>query len=178
MTLAALHGAALPAHIASLTKGTQTMMKLAILKPAIAAAVAVLLLAGAGSLAVSHSFAAPRPAPMADAVTADAMPEAAKGFLGQIRGTVAAKGDGTIILSITEIVKTGKNSKATDASALVGKKIPITPNTVPMHNDMILAFFKTLTVGDSIAIWVSHKEGDALMLIELTQEQRQKLPKK
>ncbi len=59
--------------------------------------------------------------------TRDALPTAAKGFSGMVRGKVVAKADGGIVVAVQEVTNVWKQSKAEEPKALVGKRVLVTP---------------------------------------------------
>ena len=99
-------------------------------------------------------------------------PEEAVGFVGKLEGTfVSAKKNGNL-LTIT-ITKTtpGDDSKAKDASAIVGKDVPVTVRWeksdgkyVPMPDDQ--TFVKGLSKGDAVVLEVTYV--DSLKVLRLT----------
>jgi hypothetical protein len=112
----------------------------------------------------------------ADADTA--LPAGAKGFAGMIAGEVTSAGDNQLVLSVGEILRTWKHSTAEDAKSMVGRKVQVRGRGDGGHATAVAKFIAGLKVGDRIGIDVRNAEGDVLILVELTEEQRQKVGQK
>ena len=107
------------------------------------------------------------------------LPEGARGFAGQLKGTVAKKRDRGIDLKVTEVVKTWEASKATDAKVLVGLTVRVTASWVKGEgdnkkghpNELQMAFLRTLEVDKEVTLDVKNVERDVFVITELTKEQ-------
>jgi len=104
------------------------------------------------------------------APTRDALPAAAKGFSGMFRGEVVGKRDGGIVVAVQEITNVWRQSKAEDPKSLVGKKVLVMPRG---GAEQAVRFVNAVKVGESIKLDVGNKEGDKLVILELSQEQRE-----
>ncbi|HUG67164.1 MAG TPA: Dabb family protein [Pirellulaceae bacterium] len=106
------------------------------------------------------------------APTRDALPVAGKGFSGMFRGEVVGKHDGGIVVAVQEITNVWRQSKAEDPQSLVGKKVLVMPRD---GAEQTVRFVNAVTIGESIRLDVSNKEGDKLVISELSQEQRERV---
>jgi hypothetical protein len=106
------------------------------------------------------------------ATTRDALPAAAKGFSGMFRGEVVGKQDGGIVVAVQEITNVWRQSNAEEPKSLVGKKVLVMPRD---GAEQTVRFVNAVKVGESIKIDVGNKEGDTLVILELTQEQRERV---
>jgi hypothetical protein len=100
------------------------------------------------------------------------LPDAAAGFAGMIRGKVAQKFDGGVVLKVTKVVKEWEHNKAKDSQSLVGKAVLIKAGG---REGNVARFVKMLKVGEEVTIDVAHKGGEALVLLELTEDQRERV---
>ncbi len=105
------------------------------------------------------------------APTRDALPAAAKGFSGMLRGEVVGKQDGGIVVAVQEITNVWQQSKAEEPKSLVGKKVLVMPRD---GAEQTVRFVNAVKAGESIKLDVGNKEGDTLVILELTQEQRER----
>jgi hypothetical protein len=109
----------------------------------------------------------------------DNVPDGMKGFSGQVRGVVVAKDEKGFVLKIAKILKLWDGNKAENPESGIGKKLLVTPRWQQgddgkwYRNDLHVAFIKKLEVGDEITIELRHVEGNALQILELSEEQRQ-----
>jgi len=102
-----------------------------------------------------------------------ALPDAASSFAGMIKAKVVAKQKGGIVVQVEGIEQSWEHSKAQDAKALVGKKVLVLPHKGDGGEAKNAArFLKVVKVGESVSLDVAHKDGEALTLLELTEEQR------
>lgn len=102
------------------------------------------------------------------------LPDPAAHFAGMIRGKVVAKRKGAVVVAVDEVAKVWKTNRAKDAKALVGKKVLVTGNKVGGHAVKPIArFIAALKVGQSVALDVAHRTGEALVVVELLEDQRQ-----
>jgi hypothetical protein len=101
-----------------------------------------------------------------------ALPDAAAGFAGMIQGKVIQKLDGGFTLMVTKVAKEWEHNKAKDSKSLVGKTVFI---KVGGREGNIARFVKTLKPGEDVAVDVADKGGEALTLLELTEDQRERV---
>ena len=101
-----------------------------------------------------------------------ALPDAAAGFAGMIQGEVLRKFDGGFTLKVEKIARQWEHNKAKDAQSLVGKTVMIDVNR---RGENIARFLKTLKVGEQVTLDVAHKYGETLTLLELTEDQRERV---
>jgi hypothetical protein len=106
------------------------------------------------------------------------LPEGARGFAGQLKGTVEKKLDRGILLKVSEVVKTGEASKATDAKVLVGLSVRVGPSWVKGEDgkkghpdELQMNFLRTLEVGKEVTLSVKNVEREYFAITELTPEQ-------
>ncbi len=103
-------------------------------------------------------------------------PQAGVKFAGIIQVKVVQKGDEQIVVLIEGIGKQWQHSKATDAQSLVGKRVLIRPRVedgAPAPN--LVKFLELLEVGQEVKLDVAHREGATMALLELTEEQRERV---
>jgi len=102
------------------------------------------------------------------------LPDPASGFAGMIRAKVVAKKDAGLVVLVEEVTKEWEHSKAPSAKSLVGKKVLV---DLPMEDGKpvkaVARLFKLLKVGEVTALDVAHKKGEALTVLELTEDQRE-----
>ena len=103
------------------------------------------------------------------------LPDAASLFAGMVRGKVAVKYDsGDFALAVTGVVEEWRHSKAKKAKSLVGKNVLVDGRKE--NGKAVARFIRTLEVGDAIAIDVAHRgKGEALTILELTEQQRKRI---
>ena len=104
------------------------------------------------------------------------LPESVRGFAGQVKGTVAAKGEKSFDLKVTEVLKTWEANKATKPADLVGLTITVTSPWVKVGDRMQqagtrLAFVQKVQVGQDLTLEIKHSERDQFVITELTKEQ-------
>ena len=104
------------------------------------------------------------------------LPAAAKGFAGMIEGKVVAVKKRGLVLEVKKIGEVWKHSKAQDPKSLVGVKVRIVcrkEQNKPAPRQV--KYLATLKPGDTTVLDVANKKGNILVLLELTQEQREKV---
>jgi len=101
-----------------------------------------------------------------------ALPEAAVGFSGMIQGKVAQTFDGGFTLVVEKIAKEWEHNKAKKSKSLVGKTISIKAGG---KDGNVARFVKMLKPGEEIAIDVADKGGEAFTILELTEDQRERV---
>ena len=104
------------------------------------------------------------------------LPDPASGFSGIIKAKVVAKKDAGLVVLVEEVTKEWEHSKAPDAKSLVGKKVLV---DIPMEEGKpvkaVARLFKILEVGEVTNLDVAHKKGEALTVLELTDDQRERV---
>ncbi len=95
-----------------------------------------------------------------------------------IRAKVVAKKDAGLVVLVEEVTKEWEHSKAPNAKSLVGKKVLV---DISMEEGKpvkaVARFFKILKVGEVTSLDVAHKKGEALTVLELTEDQRERVKK-
>lgn len=104
--------------------------------------------------------------------THDPLPAAAKGFAGMLRGKVVAKQDGQFVLAVGEVTRIWKSNEADNPKSLAGKKIVVQGRA---GEGPTARFVKSVKVGEKLHVDVAHREGNALTILELTEEQRERV---
>jgi len=102
----------------------------------------------------------------------DALPATAKGFSGMLRGRAVSKEKGGIVVNVQEITNVWRQSKAEEPKTLVGKNVLVMPRD---GAEQTSRFLQTVTLGESIKVDVGNQEGDTLVILELTQDQRERV---
>jgi hypothetical protein len=101
------------------------------------------------------------------------LPDLAAYFAGMIRGKVVSKRNGGVVVVVEEVVKVWKPNRAENPKSLVGKKVVV---DAPKGREASIArFVKSLKVGEAVVLDVAHKKGESLTILELTEEQREKV---
>jgi hypothetical protein len=100
------------------------------------------------------------------------LPDAAAGFAGMIQGKVAQKFDGGLVLKVTNVVKEWEHNKSKDSKSLVGKAVLVKAGG---REGNVARFMKMLKVGEEATLDVAHKGGEVLTILELTEEQRERV---
>jgi hypothetical protein len=104
------------------------------------------------------------------------LPDAAASFAGMIRGEVVAKHDDEVVLAVEKVTKIWRSNKADDPEALVGKKVLVNGRSVNGHPvETIARFIASLKIGETVEIDVAHRKGEALTILELTEDQRERV---
>jgi uncharacterized protein (DUF302 family) len=106
------------------------------------------------------------------------LPDPACCFAGMIRAKVVAQHDEGVIVAVEEVEKTWKANKAQKPDSLVGKQILVkSPKKDNRYAERIDRFIESLRVGETVTLDVAHKgEGEALTILELTEDQRARRP--
>ena len=99
------------------------------------------------------------------------LPDLAASFAGMISGKVVAKRDGQIVVAVDAVAKQWEHSRAKKAEAMVGKNVVVDGTA----NDRIHKFVTSLKVGEAVTLDVAHKRGEVLTILELTEEQRERV---
>lgn len=98
------------------------------------------------------------------------LPDPAASFAGMVRGVVVEKREGQFVLRVAKVTNEWEHSKADDASSLIGSNVLVEPG----NHDSIRRFVKDIAKGDETTIDVAHQDGEALTILELTEEQRRR----
>jgi len=109
-----------------------------------------------------------------------ALPDPACCFAGMIQGKVVAKHDGQIVVAVDKVPRVWRASKAQDPQALVGKKVAVRGSKQEgRYAQLVTRFLADLKPGETVTFDVAHKgEGEALTVLELTEEQRERASEK
>lgn len=99
------------------------------------------------------------------------LPDPAASFAGMIRGIVVEKREGQFVFKVGRVTKEWKHSKAEDAEAMIGKNVLV----VPGNHDSIRRFVAKIERGEEITLDVAHKDGETLTILELTEDQRERV---
>jgi hypothetical protein len=74
---------------------------------------------------------------------------------------------------MTEVWRT---NKAKNAEVLVGKNVLVNGRSVDGHPvETVARFIASLKVGETLEIDVAHRQGEALTILELTEDQRERV---
>jgi len=104
------------------------------------------------------------------------LPDAAAFFAGMIRGKIVEKNDGGIVVAVEKVTKVWRTNKAKNAEVLVGKKVLVSGQSAEgRHATAIGRFLASLKVGEMVEIDVAHRKGEVLTILELTEEQRERV---
>lgn len=127
-----------------------------------------------GSLGVSVCNASSQ----SDEAKMPRLPDPACCFAGMVRARVVAQHDEGVIVAVEEIEKTWKGNKAENPEALVGERVLVNgPKKNNRYAERIDQFIKSLRAGETVTLDVAHKgEGEALTILELTEDQRARRP--
>ncbi len=99
------------------------------------------------------------------------IPQPATAFAGMLHGVVVDKRAGQLVMEVGKVTREWKHSKAKDATALVGQQVAVQAG----KHEPIRRFVDQVKLGESIALDVAHKEGDVLVILELTPDQRERV---
>lgn len=102
----------------------------------------------------------------------DSIPTAAKGFAGMLRGKVVGTQKGQIIVEVAEITNVWSHSKAENPKALVGKNVVVKARD---GAEQIARFISTVKPSESLKLDVANREDDTLTILELTENQRERV---
>lgn len=103
---------------------------------------------------------------------AETLPGSARGFAGMLQGTALAQDGGLLVVEVTQVKNVWQQNKAEAPRQLIGKKVRIGARD---GAERIARFLKQVQPGESIQLDVAHRDGDTLILLELTEEQRQRV---
>ena len=99
------------------------------------------------------------------------LPDAAASFAGMIRGVVVEKREGQFVFKVGRVLKEWKVSRAEDAEALIGKKVLVRAG----NHDPVRRFVALLKSGEEVSLDVANKDGELLTILELTEDQRERV---
>jgi len=102
----------------------------------------------------------------------DTIPANAKAFAGMLRGKVVAAQKSQITVEVAEITNAWRHSKAENPKALVGKRVVVKARD---DEGKIARFLGIVKVGESLKLDVANKDGDTLTVLELTEDQRERV---
>jgi len=88
-----------------------------------------------------------------------------------IRGVVVEKREGHVVFRVTKVLKEWRHSRAQEAEALIGKNVLVAPG----KHDSIRHFVAQLKPGQELSLDVAHKDGEAMTILELTEDQRERV---
>jgi hypothetical protein len=100
------------------------------------------------------------------------LPDAAAGFAGMIRGKVVHTVDRGLLVKVADVSKVWEHNRAQDAQSLVGKTVLVRPGE---KNRLHHVFMRLVHPGEEVTLDVAHRDGEALILLELTQDQRERV---
>lgn len=103
------------------------------------------------------------------------LPDPGASFAGMIRGEVVSKHNRQVVVAVEKVTKVWRTNKADNPESLVGKKVLVNGRTVEGHP--VARFIASLKVGETVEIDVAHREGEALTILELTEDQRERVKK-
>ena len=89
-----------------------------------------------------------------------------------LQGKAVGKHDGGIVVLVQEITKVWRQSKAEQPKSLVGKRVLVKARDAA---ERAARFVQVVKVGESIKLDVGNREGDTLVILELTQDQRERV---
>ena len=78
-----------------------------------------------------------------------------------------------LVVQVDEVVKEWRSNKAENSKSLEGKRVlVVAPNG---EGQIIARFVASLKVGETVTLDVAHKKGEALTILELTEDQRERI---
>jgi hypothetical protein len=101
------------------------------------------------------------------------LPDPAAFFAGMIEGKVVAKREGQVVVLVDKVTREWRTNRAKNSQALVGKRVLVAGG----RSDAIHRFVAGLEVGETVELDVAHKQGEVLTILELTADQRERVPK-
>ena len=138
---------------------------------------------GQRALYAGDEATVPDAGPLAAVAARDAaeegLPDGLKGFSGQVRGVVTAKGDrNTFDFKVGRLLRTWKNNKAENPELIVGRTVLVAPRWAKGEDgkwrpvELHVAFIRTLVVGQELTLEIRNPELDHFAILELSEEQR------
>jgi hypothetical protein len=115
-------------------------------------------------------------APHPDKPPMPRLPDPAAFFAGMIQGKVVAKHEGEVIVAVEKVTKIWRSNKADNPEALTGKKVLVNaPKAESRYAENVARFLASLKVGETVELDVAHRKGEALTILELTEDQRERV---
>jgi hypothetical protein len=103
------------------------------------------------------------------------LPAAAKGFAGMIEGKVVSVKKASLVLKVDKVAQVWEANKAKDPQSLIGAEVRVVcRKEADKPAEKQVRYLGTLKAGDTTVLDVANKKGNALTLLELTEEQREK----
>ena len=105
-------------------------------------------------------------------------PLVVRGFSGMVEGEVVSKGDNdSFMFKILRMLKIWKDNTSEEPWKLVGKTVHVGPNWKKIHGkwkkvENHIRFIKRLKEKEKIKLEIYNPEGDAMSILELSEEQR------
>ncbi len=99
------------------------------------------------------------------------LPDPAAFFSGLIRGKIVRKTDRGIVVKVDAVPRQWKQSRAKDANAMIGKPVHV----ISGENENARRLIRILHAGEAVTLDVANKKGEELTILELTEEQRQRV---
>lgn len=100
------------------------------------------------------------------------LPDPAAFFAGMIKGKVVAKRERQAVVLVEKVTREWRTNRAKDSQALVGQRVLVAGGT----SDRIQRFVASLKVEETVELDVANREGEVLTILELTAEQRERVP--
>ena len=88
-----------------------------------------------------------------------------------VRGVVVDKRGEQLVFRVGRVTREWEHSKAENAKAMIGKKVLVEPG----NHDSIRRFVAKVERGEELTLDVAHKDGETLTILELTEDQRQRV---
>ena len=99
------------------------------------------------------------------------LPDLASFFAGMIQAKVLEKREGQIVVLVDKVTREWRTNRAKKSGALVGQRVLVAAGEPQTHH----RFLASLEVGDTVELDVAHRQGEALTILELTAEQRERV---
>jgi hypothetical protein len=99
-----------------------------------------------------------------------AVPDAATSFAGMIEGQVVENRDAGVVVLVKKVARQWEHSKAKDPQALVGQRVLVAASQA----GPVARFLASLKTGETVELDVAHREGERLVILELSAEQRKR----
>jgi hypothetical protein len=104
------------------------------------------------------------------------LPNPAAQFAGMIRGEVVSKHNGQIVVAVEQVTQVWRTNMAENAEALVGNKVLVNARSLDGHPvETVARFIASLKIGETVEIDVAHRQGEAMTILELTEDQRERV---
>jgi hypothetical protein len=131
---------------------------------------------GLKKVRVFDSYLSASPDPQADRIP---LPDPAAGFAGMVQGEIVGIQEGQIVLAISKVTQIWEHSKAPDPDSLIGKRVLVDGRKEKGEPVTSIArFIAGLQEGEEITIDVALREGETLTILELTEDQRERVREK